>query len=156
MQTKKTQSSRLVQVVLLLLPGSIVFCVDQIAKYFVRENIKIGDSIGSEYVNVSHYQNSGIAFGIPVPQFILYSLIGVVTALLLYYYREKLNNPFYAVIVSCIAGGALSNIVDRVTLGYVTDYLGVLIWPVFNIADVAIVCGVLLLGAKEFFWQKSV
>ncbi|MCM8797143.1 MAG: signal peptidase II [Candidatus Omnitrophica bacterium] len=91
--------------------------------------------------------NRGAAFGIfknQIPLFILASLV----ALILIYVNLKNNRygRFYSISLSLIASGAVGNLIDRLHLGYVIDFMDFRIWPVFNIADSAISIGTVMLA----------
>ena len=126
-----------------------VFILDQGIKRFVEKNLEVNGIIGSRLLNVSHFKNKGIAFSIPFQVEILYLLIFVLLVVLFWYYRKNLRQTFVLVCLGLILGGALSNVFDRIIRGGVLDYIGVLIWPTFNLADVAITLGVGLLFIKE-------
>jgi signal peptidase II len=95
-------------------------------------------------------QNSGIAFGLfasATPVVIVLTAIAV-TWMLAYFARSGARHPVLPVALGLVIGGSVSNLLDRVRLGYVTDFLDLRYWPSFNLADGFIVIGVLmLLGA---------
>lgn len=79
------------------------------------------------------------------PFFVAISII--VIAVILVAYRQLKESPLrFQLALALQLGGALGNLVDRLRFGYVVDFLDFRIWPVFNLADVAIVVGVILLG----------
>lgn len=96
----------------------------------------------------THVHNTGAAFGMFPQGGTLFLVIAVaVSTVIVYYYR---NLPFGGWIVRLALAlqlaGALGNVIDRVRLGYVVDFMKVTYWPVFNVADSCIVIGVLLLA----------
>ncbi|MDD5432203.1 MAG: signal peptidase II [Candidatus Omnitrophica bacterium] len=127
---------------------SVLF-LDQLTKFLVVKNLALGSSIpiinGIFHLSLVH--NKGAAFGIlknQVPFLIATSLFTII----LFYFALKDNKHkiFYCVSLSLVLAGALGNLIDRVRVGYVIDFLDFRIWPVFNIADSAITIGAVMLG----------
>jgi signal peptidase II len=102
-------------------------------------------------------QNSGIAFGLfSSATAAVIVLTGVaVTAMLLFFARSGLRHPVLPVALGLVIGGSLSNLLDRVRLGYVTDFLDLRYWPAFNLADSFIVIGVVILLAALVFAERE-
>ena len=98
---------------------------------------------------IHHVQNSGIAFGLfASATAVVIVLTGFAVAwMLVYFARSGARHPILPVALGLVIGGSLSNLVDRVRLGYVTDFLDLRFWPAFNLADSFIVIGVGLLLA---------
>ena len=95
-------------------------------------------------------QNSGIAFGLFASATVVVILAtGIAVAwMLVFFARSGARHPVLPVALGLVIGGSVSNLLDRVRLGYVTDFLDFRYWPAFNLADSFIVIGVLvLLGA---------
>ena len=89
-------------------------------------------------------KNYGAGFGILQGQTSILIFIAVfVVGLILFYYDRIPEKPFIVVSVALILGGVVGNLIDRIVLGYVTDFVRFWIWPSFNIADVAASLGVL-------------
>ncbi|MFH1414278.1 MAG: signal peptidase II [Candidatus Omnitrophota bacterium] len=126
-----------------------ILLLDQSTKLLIIKNFVHHESLpvlkGIFHITLTH--NTGAAFGIlknQVPLFIFTSLFAVF--LIYANIRKNKEGRFYSLALSLILGGALGNLVDRVRLGYVIDFLDFRIWPVFNIADSAITIGAILLG----------
>ena len=135
---------------LVLLPlAALVFLADQFSKSLVREFLALRESIPAEgFFRISHTYNTGSAFGLFQGQnspLILASLIGV-TVLVLIYYSQRRPTLLLRLSLGLQLGGAAGNLLDRVLLGRVTDFLDVGAWPIFNVADASIVTGLVLLG----------
>ncbi len=143
---------------LVLFVAAVVISLDQLTKNWVRMAIPKRTyiipipSLG-EYFVFEHVDNRGAAFGILQNQGGLFIIIAAVVAIAILVYVRYL--PLHQWFVRCLLGlqlgGALGNVVDRVTRGYVTDFIrmgipGVYYWPNYNIADSAIVIGVIGLG----------
>ena len=126
-----------------------VFFLDQLTKSVIREHLLPGQSIPEEgWFRITHVTNTGAAFGLFTNQsvFLLATTLVGLTAIVAYYVYPPVNTPFLTVSLGLQLGGAIGNLVDRLRLGHVTDFLDFRIWPVFNVADSAIVVGVCVLG----------
>jgi len=69
-------------------------------------------------------------------------------------FKEEKKDYFVKTVFSFILGGAISNLIDRMRLGYVVDFIDFQVWPVFNIADSAISIGMVLLFIRLFFKKE--
>jgi signal peptidase II len=121
---------------------------DQLTKWIVIEALRVGEGhhiLGP--LTIRHVHNSGIAFGLFAgsagPVVLLTALI--VLALVAFFARAARRHPFLTVALGLVLGGSLSNLVDRVRHGHVTDFIDFDYWPAFNLADSFIVVGVGLL-----------
>jgi signal peptidase II len=124
---------------------------DQLTKHIVASRLSFGDSlhvVGP--FSIRHVQNTGIAFGLfaGATSLVVVLTAGAVIWMLVYFARSGSRHPVLPVALGLVIGGSVSNLVDRVRLGHVTDFLSIRWWPAFNLADSFIVIGVaLLLGA---------
>ena len=132
--------------------GILVFILDQLVKHAVLGSMHLGESIPiiKDVFHITFVLNPGAAFGMLEHQrwiFIAVALLVVVLALVFYKHiqRESLITRIGA---GLLLGGALGNLLDRIQSGLVVDFLDFRIWPVFNIADIAI-CG----GAAMLIWD---
>lgn len=130
-----------------LVAGAAVVA-DQLTKQVVASELALGDAV--EILgpfSIHHVHNSGIAFGLfPSATGLVIGLTSVaVGAMLVFFARSGRRHPVFPVALGLILGGAASNLVDRVRLGHVTDFLDFDYWPSFNLADTFIVVGVGLL-----------
>jgi len=133
-----------------------VFVLDRITKFFVSRDLSVNSSV-PVIKNVFHLtlvHNRGAAFGILKNQIPLFIFTAIAAIIMIYFHLRK-NNKFlecslYAVSLSLILGGAIGNLIDRIFLGYVIDFLDFRFWPVFNIADSAISIGGILLAYSIF------
>ena len=124
-----------------------VLVLDQVAKGIVEDQIAIGEQIGAlGPLELTLTHNRGVAFGLadgagaPLVLVTLAAL-GVVG----YLFSRNPARPWMWVAVGLLAGGAIGNLVDRIRHGHVTDFIDLPPWPPFNLADVAITAGVILL-----------
>lgn len=134
-----------------------IVALDQWTKTLVRENIPLGGSWLPEslawlspYMRIVHWYNTGAAFGMFKDGGMVFTVLAfVVIALILYYYPQVDKADWsLRLAMSMQLGGAAGNLIDRVTIGHVTDFISVGSFPVFNVADASITvgAGALLLG----------
>jgi signal peptidase II len=123
---------------------------DQLTKYVVTSHLRLDDGlhvVGPFWIH--HVRNSGIAFGLfaSATPFVIV-LTGVAIACMLAYFgRSGARHPVLPIALGLVIGGSVSNLLDRVRLGYVTDFLDLRYWPAFDLADSFIVIGVAILLA---------
>jgi len=126
---------------------ALVLLVDQVTKKLVRDGVTPGDEDpifpALKLVNV---RNDGVAFGFDAGgKTVVIVLIALALLALVLYFARHTARPLIWLPTGLLVGGALGNIVDRIRDGAVTDFLKLPAWPAFNVADVAITVGVLLL-----------
>ncbi len=133
----------------LLQLAAIVFLLDQLTKFLVRAYLPFGYSFPFDGLfRITHVHNTGSAFGILQGQntpLIFVSVIGILVLALIYRSQPRPTN-LLRLSLGLQIGGALGNLLDRLRLGWVTDFIDVGAWPVFNLADASIVTGLVLLG----------
>ena len=118
---------------------------DQLTKAIVTARLDMYDEVHiAGPFSIHHVTNSGIAFGLfASATSVVILLTGVAVAWMLYFFaRSGSRHPVLPVALGLVIGGSVSNLVDRVRLGHVTDFLDVRYWPAFNLADTFIVIGV--------------
>ena len=126
-----------------------VIALDQITKYMVRSGMQPGDSIPvlGDWFRILYVRNTGTAFSMFAGnKWITIVLTSVlIIGCLVYVAREARSGsrPVSIMLTFVIAGG-LSNMIDRLTLGYVTDMISCWSFAVFNVADIAVTCGCFL------------
>jgi signal peptidase II len=124
-----------------------VLAADQVAKSLVESRLYPGeqlDVLGPLSLTLAH--NTGVAFGLAGGAGVGLVLVTVAAlALIGYLFGRDPRRPGMWVAVGLLAGGALGNLIDRVTADAVTDFIDVGSWPPFNLADVAITVGVVLM-----------
>ena len=142
--------------------GVAVLCVallvDQLTKARVRSLLDLGESIhvGGPFF-LTHVLNTGSVFGVGqgyviVPTIATILILAAIPVILrhLYVHHATVPTLFESVCIGLIAGGAIGNLIDRIAIAGVTDFLDVALtpsfhWPAFNVADMCIVGGTLLL-----------
>jgi signal peptidase II len=121
---------------------------DQLTKYLVVGTLELGDSVQiAGPLSIHHVRNTGIAFGLfSDATGVVIGLTSIaIAALVVFFARSGRRHPLLPVAVGLVLGGSLSNLVDRLRLGHVTDFIDFDYWPAFNLADTFIVVGVGLL-----------
>ena len=123
----------------------LAVAADQLTKHIVSSRLALDDEVKVlGPFSIHHVQNSGIAFGLfasATP--IVIVLTGLAVAWMLgFFARSGARHPILPVSLGLVIGGSVSNLVDRVRLGHVTDFLDLRFWPAFNLADSFIVVGV--------------
>jgi signal peptidase II len=138
---------------ILFLIAGIVILLDRWSKDLIRTSLAMGEVYRpdlwlSQYARIVHWQNSGAAFGI-FQQFggIFMVLSLIVSAVIIYYFPQVPRNEWIIrLAMGLLLGGALGNLLDRLMhQGFVTDFLSVADFPVFNVADASISIGVVVL-----------
>lgn len=132
---------------------SLLFLLDQLTKYFIRAHLHLFESIPliPRILYLTHTQNTGGVFGI-LPDQTNFFIIGTILVLFLlflsFFFLEYSSLQRLALIL--VIAGALGNLFDRIYFGYVTDFLDIQVWPIFNLADTYVVIGVGLFLIHEF------
>ena len=126
--------------------AATVIALDQATKAIIRATLSPGESWpdGDWLLNIVHVTNSGAAFGILQGQtvfLIVTSILGV-AAIVFYYVSPPLEHGLLRVALGLQMGGAAGNLIDRIRLGEVTDFVNFEFFPAFNVADASITVGV--------------
>lgn len=123
---------------------------DRVSKVICRQYLRPLGSIPviKGVFHLTYVENTGAAFGMLQGNTWFLILTSVLVSAVVAYliWKVKPENRYVKTSLALILGGALGNLVDRVLLGYVVDFLDFRIWPVFNIADSCVVVGAILLG----------
>jgi signal peptidase II len=143
---------------LFVIPVSLLVVLDQLTKYAVAHFMRVNTvpPVFSGFFNLVYVQNTGGAFslfagtGNHLAVYALAAVSFVVVAAIAYAFAKSRKTDTWArAAYICVAGGAVGNLIDRIRLGEVTDFLdfhaGNLHWPAFNVADIAISTGAVML-----------
>ena len=129
-----------------------IFLLDQASKYVVATHFRVGESrpVVEGIIHLTYVRNTGGAFGLLkgwVPLLVVVSVVAILVILRIAVMRRTVSprRRLGQWAIAAILGGALGNLADRLHLGYVVDFLDFRVWPVFNVADIAITVGVGLL-----------
>src|SRR5574340_1135511 len=143
--------------IILLVVSTVVLALDQVTKLYIDRTMDLHSSISvvENFFNITYMRNRGAAFSFlsdfsyRLPFFILVSLIAV-AVILVVFRRLRPDQKFTAFCLALIFSGALGNLIDRIRLGEVIDFLDAHWyqhhWPAFNVADSAICMGVFFLA----------
>ena len=146
----------------ILVIAAVIVFFDQWTKGLVRANLPFAgtwlpESLQwlSPYARIVHWYNTGAAFGMFKDASMILTVLAfiVIGAILFYYPQVDSDDWSLRLALSMQLGGAIGNLVDRLTIGHVTDFISVGTFPVFNIADssISVGCVILLLGV---WWQE--
>lgn len=143
----------------LYLIAFLAFVLDQLSKYLVTQNYALGISspVVHNAFHITLWRNNGGAFGIMQSWPGMLAVISAIAAVGIIA-MLKSKTPFPAIAGVALAlqlGGALGNLIDRVRLGYVVDFIDLIVWPIFNVADIAITVGVILLAYHLIFGSRK-
>ncbi len=132
----------------------VIAAADQIIKLIVNQHMFLNQSIDliGSVVKLTYVRNTGVAFSLFVGFSPYLAVVGtlVVALVIFFHYRLERQNFLVQLGLSFILGGSLGNLIDRFARGYVVDYMDITIWPVFNLADIMINVGVIILAYKLF------
>jgi signal peptidase II len=136
---------------LLAMSGTVI-ALDQISKAVIRSRLAFGDIWSpfdwlTPYARIVHWNNTGAAFGMFPQGSLVFTIIAIIVSLaIIYYYPQVPRNEVpLRIALGLQLGGALGNLISRLTVGAVTDFISVGNFPVFNIADSSISIGVAVL-----------
>ncbi len=146
----------------------VILIADQLTKYWAKQTLEpIGQiSLIGDWLKLTFTENTGIAFGIDLGGQVVVTVLSVLATIgiSIYLYSLRRKNIYYKLAFACILGGAIGNLIDRALYGRVVDfihfdlyrgYIGTYylsLWPIFNIADIAISTGVAIM----FVWYKRI
>lgn len=123
---------------------------DQVTKQIVVSSLELGESVHVlGPLEIRHVTNPGIAFGLFSSWATAVTVLTAVAVgwMLFYFARSGARHPVLPVALGLLVGGSVANLIDRLRLGHVTDFLDLRFWPAFNLADAFIVVGVAVLLA---------
>ncbi len=127
----------------------IVFCIDWLSKFYVKLNLSPGESIPiiNDFFYLTYLKNRGIIFGLFFPPTISIIVVsGIIIAVLLFLLGKIFpKSRWQKISLGLLWGGLLANFFDRLWDGNVVDFLNFRFWPVFNVADITICIGAVLL-----------
>ena len=150
-------------VVLLLGTAALIYAADQVTKALVVANLAYGERVPiiGETVQLWHLRNTGAAFSIlPGAVWLFIPITIIALGMVIYFHRQfRHRGAWIHVILGAILAGSLGNLTDRVRWGYVVDFVSVgigdLRWPAFNVADPAVVGGIILLVIYLTFFAEE-
>ncbi len=132
--------------------AAAIVVVDQAAKLAAVHWLRAAESVPlTSWLSLTWATNTGGAFGVFDSSTWLLAAVAAVVVVALALAAPKLGGSrLMGVAIASVMGGAVGNLIDRVRVGYVIDYIDLHFWPVFNIADIAITVGAALLIVATF------
>lgn len=147
---------------LTFLIAAAILLTDLATKLVIENNLAISESYVpiqsiEAIFKITHVSNTGAAFGIFPTGGNVIMVIAVIVSIVIVVYNQRLaaNHTLFRVALGLQLGGALGNLLSRIRIGHVTDFLDFGPWPVSNIADISIVLGVIILGILMFFEKED-
>ncbi len=132
--------------------AAIIVVLDQWTKHLVRTLIPFGSSWTpwpwlAPYARIVHWQNTGAAFGMFQSLGLVFTILAFIVAIAILYYFPRVPRTEWAIRLAMVMqmGGAIGNLIDRLTQGTVTDFISVGTFAVFNVADASISVGTAIL-----------
>ncbi|MBD3203957.1 signal peptidase II [Candidatus Woesearchaeota archaeon] len=121
---------------------AFIIVLDQVSKFLIRYFLEVGDSVPviKDFFHITYVTNSGATWGLFSGNNFLFIIISVLV--IVFFILEYRNLPEPKYIFGIILGGIFGNLIDRIFLGHVVDFIDFRFWPVFNVADSAISVGV--------------
>jgi signal peptidase II len=143
--------------------GLFVIIADQLSKGWIRANLSYGQVLSDwGFFRIIRVHNTGAAFGIFRDNNLtlaIIAIVGIIAVVVLIYFLARhwafLNHTLVWLAVALAVGGTVGNQIDRLSLGYVTDFLDFKLWPTFNVADSAVTVAVILVAYHLIFQYKS-
>lgn len=136
-----------------------VLLLDLLTKYIVQSRMELFQSVPviDNIFHITYIMNPGAAFGMMANKtglFITVTLV-LLIGVAVFYKQLRQQGALAVSALGLVVGGALGNLIDRLRYGQVVDFLDFRIWPIFNVADVAIVVGMALLVIVIFRMEES-
>jgi len=145
--------------------GSVVVFIvvlDQLTKALVRANLNVHQVwFDAGIFQIIHVQNTGAAFGLfkgNALALTITSVIGIIVILILVFLLRSrwrfLESMWVQVAMALVMGGTIgNNLIDRIRMGYVTDFIDFKVWPAWNVADASITIGVVIIAYRLIFYS---
>ncbi len=134
-----------------------IWVLDRLLKIWVVKSLPLWTSrpLLGNWLNLTHVRNTGAAFGLFSGKALPLAIVSIVLFVGLFLWRDLFSHLgiWGKLALALIAGGAFGNLYDRLVYGYVVDFIDFKVWPVFNLADCAVVIGAILLIVV--MWQQE-
>jgi signal peptidase II len=140
----------------------LVIIADQLSKSWILNHLRPGETLwDAGLFRVIHVLNTGAAFGIfksATTVLIIFDFIGIAVILFLVFGMRRqwpfIDKMLVRASIGLILGGTIGNLIDRLRVGQVTDFIDFKIWPVFNVADSSVTIGVIILAYCLIFLSR--
>jgi len=140
----------------------IIVLLDQITKFGVSNSMNQGESIGvwGNILRITYIKNPGMAFGIQIGNQLFFTTFAIIASIVILIYLFRLKPEYFLprLALASILGGAIGNLIDRFVSGKVIDFIDIRVirWPIFNVADITVTFGMILLIAYVIFDKKNI
>lgn len=141
----------------LLIVANVIIIVERIIKFYITQYLRIGESIPvlGNVLMITRTENLGGGFGVLAGQTVIFIAAAVVVlGLVLYFYNTIIYDRLLIFATAFILGGTVGNMMDRLFYGHVIDYINFAFWPTFNLSDMSLTVGTVLLIIYMYLWQK--
>lgn len=146
----------------LFLIAAAVIIADQLTKALIRQNLALGEAwapipaIG-DFFRFLYWQNRGAAFGTLQNAGPVLTVVRIAIAIfiIVFYQKAEIKDTLMKVALSLMLGGAVGNLIDQFSLGFVTDFIAVGRYPIFNVADSCVTIGVGLMLLDMLIKEKN-
>jgi signal peptidase II len=141
----------------------ILIALDQFTKFIVEASLELGETVVviENLFHWTHLRNDGAAWGLFSGQMLFFYIMSAFALVVFGYFAASIDfkkAPIYSVAIVLLISGTLGNLIDRVQFGFVIDFIDVYIfgynYPVFNVADIFLTVGTLMLGFDLLFLEK--
>jgi signal peptidase II len=135
-----------------------VIVVERIVKFYIVENLRPGESIPviGNSLMITRSENIGAGFGILGGQNWLFIAAAVtVLFMIIYFYNRIIYDRLLVFASAFILAGTVGNMMDRLFFSHVIDYIYLSFWPTFNLSDLSLTVGVILLFVYMYYWQNG-
>ena len=140
----------------------LILVLDQWTKWLVRTNLEVGQMWSpfewlAPYARIVHWQNTGVAFGMFQGVGWLFAILSLIISIFIIFFYGRIPAEDWPLRLALILqlGGALGNFIDRVTIGYVVDFISVGNFAVFNVADFCITVGVFVIILGFWYMERK-
>jgi signal peptidase II len=149
--------------IIFIIIACLVVTLDQLSKQWIRSHLALGQSIPEDgFFRLTHVENTGAAFSIFSGRADTLALVSIFGAVLILLYAfvfsrnlTSLNTRFSKIALGLMLGGTIGNLIDRISMGRVTDFFDVGTFPVFNIADSCLDIGVVIFAISLLIASRT-
>ncbi len=141
----------------------IVVILDQLTKQLIKAHFYLTESIMilGDFFRFTYIENPGMAFGLQIAGPLFFTVFSAIACVVIFYflYRLRTEPLLPRLALALVLGGAIGNLIDRALYGKVIDFLdvgfGTTRWPIFNIADIAVTIGMIILISVVLFEKDA-